>query len=535
MVRNQATAPEAVAIYIRWSTDEQTDGTTLEVQRERCTLFIRSQGWEVNDDLIFVDDGYSGGSLDRPALKKLRQAVRQGEVDCVVSYSIDRLSRNLADIVELVQKEWAGRATFRSASQPISTDEGNPSGQLVFNILASFAEFERGLIRERTHSGHIRRAQQGKYPGSPVPPIGYTRDGVGSLAIDSVGPDGEFTGWAKVVRTIFEMALTGPAGQGPTMIARTLNSQGIPCPGGGRWYSNKVRRILRNPVYSGTVVYGRYKTNAQAQRGGEGPRMLRREKPLARVEGALPAIVSLEEWQRVQELEDGRKGDTDKYVHNENRSLLAGLVRCICGGPLHVTYKDDRRFYRCTRYALGGVCPFKPGHYRVEQIEEAVVAELKARYGSRALREQALEAVLSKSVVDERRQLLVQSIAETERRMKAIEGEVARLRKAARAGEIQLKTYEELKGDADAELAELAAQREALERQVKETRDVNATLETWKQLVDAVDLWDSLDQARQREILFGLIRQVSVYRERQSREAIEVDIMWEEPMARAVC
>jgi site-specific DNA recombinase len=161
-------APRAVAVYIRWSTEEQTEGTTLEVQRERCSLFIRSQGWEHDPQLTFIDDGYSGGTLNRPALTRLRAAVRAGQVDCVVSYSIDRLSRNLADIVALVQKEWAGRAVFRSASQPISTDEGNPAGQLIFNMLASFAEFERGLIRERTFSGLVRRAQEGSTwaPGS---------------------------------------------------------------------------------------------------------------------------------------------------------------------------------------------------------------------------------------------------------------------------------------------------------------------------------------------------------------------------------
>jgi DNA invertase Pin-like site-specific DNA recombinase len=63
--------PECVALYIRWSTDEQTEGTTLETQKERCGLYVRSQGWQVNEALIFIDDGYSGGSLDRPALTHL--------------------------------------------------------------------------------------------------------------------------------------------------------------------------------------------------------------------------------------------------------------------------------------------------------------------------------------------------------------------------------------------------------------------------------------------------------------------------------
>ncbi|HYF79793.1 MAG TPA: recombinase family protein, partial [Symbiobacteriaceae bacterium] len=181
--------PDAVAIYIRWSTDEQTDGTTLQTQKERCSLYLLSQGWQVNDDLIFIDDGCSGGSLNRPALTRLRAAVAEGRVDCVVSYSMDRLSRSVADTVELVQREWAGKCVYRSASQPISTDDGNPTGQLIFNILASFAEFERALIRERTHSGLVRRARQGMYPGTRVPPFGYRRDGKGRLAVDPTTAD----------------------------------------------------------------------------------------------------------------------------------------------------------------------------------------------------------------------------------------------------------------------------------------------------------------------------------------------------------
>lgn len=522
--------PKSVAIYIRWSTDEQTDGTTLDVQLERCTLFIRAQGWEVSDDQVYVDDGYSGGSLDRPAITKLRKAVQAGKVDCVVSYSVDRLSRNLADIVELVQKEWAGLATFRSASQPISSDEGNPAGQLVFNILASFAEFERGLIRERTVSGKVRRAQQGKYPGARHTPMGYIRDGKGSLAIDSVGPDGKLSGPALVIRQIFDMALLGPVGQGATVISRHLNSLGIPGPKAGKWHSGAVRLILRNPVYSGTVAYGRNKmTTITTGRGTRVSRALRREVPLVQVEDAQPAIVTREEWERVQELEARRKRDTRSGMQNGNRTLLAGLVKCICGGPLHITYKDERRFYRCTRYAQGGVCPFKPGHYRAETIEEAVVQGLKERYGTPSLRQRALEAVAAKSVVDDKRRLLTDALEEAERRTKVIEADVVRLRRAARDGEIQLRTYEELKSDADAELEELRARLELLIARMDELAETTATVQAWGQLLDQIDLWDSLDMLRQREVLFGLVRQVAVHRERRSREPISVEVMWEEP------
>jgi site-specific DNA recombinase len=82
--------PYKVALYIRWSTDEQGDGTTLEVQKENCEHYVLSQGWQVNPDLIFIDDGWSGGNLNRPAMTRMRKMIQDGKIDCVVVYKLDR-------------------------------------------------------------------------------------------------------------------------------------------------------------------------------------------------------------------------------------------------------------------------------------------------------------------------------------------------------------------------------------------------------------------------------------------------------------
>jgi site-specific DNA recombinase len=107
--REKGIDPDKVAIYIRWSTDDQSDGTTLEVQQEGCKHYLLSQGWVVNEDLIFVDDGWSGGNLERPAMTRMRTLVRAGKVDCVVVFKLDRLSRSVIDMVNLVLEEWDGQ------------------------------------------------------------------------------------------------------------------------------------------------------------------------------------------------------------------------------------------------------------------------------------------------------------------------------------------------------------------------------------------------------------------------------------------
>ena len=119
-----------VAAYVRWSTDEQTDGTTLEVQLEPCRLFIQSQGWLIREDLVFVDDGHSGGSLNRPGLNRLREVVRGGNVSCVVVYKLDRLSRSVLDTA-LVLQEWEGICSIRSTREPVDTT--NPTGSILFS------------------------------------------------------------------------------------------------------------------------------------------------------------------------------------------------------------------------------------------------------------------------------------------------------------------------------------------------------------------------------------------------------------------
>ncbi|HWI60714.1 MAG TPA: recombinase family protein [Symbiobacteriaceae bacterium] len=490
----------AVAIYIRWSTDEQTEGTTLETQKERCALYVRSQGWEVNESLIFIDDGHSGGSLDRPAMARLRQAVQAGQVDCVVSYSMDRLSRSVADTVELVQKEWAGRCIYRSASQPISTEDGNPTGQLIFNILASFAEFERALIRERTHSGLVRRARQGMYPGTRVPPYGYRRDGKGRLAIDP--------GTAPVVQQIF--ALAG-AGQGPTLIARELLAGGTPAPAGGTWWAHQVRSILRNPVYCGDLVYGRRRVNPAHRRNRSATRRVSGGMPLAVVPDAVPALVSRATWEAAQRLFADRAAiHTRKGLQAANRSLLAGIARCRCGGPLSTFYdRQKRRHYRCSRTALSaGGCPHAPGILPAEPLEAVVAAAVRERYATPDLQ----AAVLAEAAHQGPSPGHASALAEVERRLAAVAADLARLRRAARRGEIGLATFEELKADAEAEQRQLGARRERLAA---------------KPAPAVGDLWHDLDVASQREILHGLLRSLTIFRPKGSREAPAVELVWE--------
>ncbi|HWI62706.1 MAG TPA: recombinase family protein, partial [Symbiobacteriaceae bacterium] len=278
-----------MAVYIRWSTEEQGQGTTLEVQQEACEYYCKSQGWNYRSDLVFVDDGYSGATLDRPAMTRLRAAVKEKQIECVVVYKLDRLSRNLLDCVTLVRKEWGEACALYSTKENFDTQ--SPVGQMVFNILVSFAEFERNVIRDRTQSGKLKRAQQGRNPGQ-IYPFGYKKGDDGNWAIDGWDEERKcFTGRAAVVRRIFDMYLSGISARS---IADQLRQEGVPSSKGGDWRYNTIGALLQNAAYVGQFVYGRRRGHKY------------RTEPLFSVDKAIPPILTPREWEQIQRLRSER-------------------------------------------------------------------------------------------------------------------------------------------------------------------------------------------------------------------------------------
>lgn len=152
------TIAKTCAIYTRKSTDERLDMefNTLDAQREACAAYItsqRSEGWATSPEL-YDDGGYSGGSLERPALGKLLDDIKAGKVDIVVVYKIDRLTRSLADFAKLVEVFDEHSVTFVSVTQSFNTTTS--MGRLTLNVLLSFAQFEREVTSERIRDKIIK-------------------------------------------------------------------------------------------------------------------------------------------------------------------------------------------------------------------------------------------------------------------------------------------------------------------------------------------------------------------------------------------
>jgi DNA invertase Pin-like site-specific DNA recombinase len=366
----RATLPwgvENVAIYIRWSTEDQAAGTTLAVQREACAHYVLSQGWSLREDLCFVDDGWSGGNLARPGMTRLRELVAAGRVDCVVVYKIDRLSRNLVDAVQLVLREWEGRCHLKSVREPIDTT--TDLGRMIFGILAMFADFERTAIRDRTQAGKIQRIRGGQQMHAR-PAFGYAADP--SARGRWVASPAE----AAVVREVFALAASGvPAGA----IVRRLNAAGLRTRSGREWSQRSLLWILHNRTYLGEVVYGR-----TSLRTAEGGRRVRVRNAVPRVAGptaAAPALVDRETFARAQAAIAAHRA---RFAGEGRRAagsphLLTGLARCPCGAAM--VYKAGRSggHYVCAR-TRRGTCGHR-GHVPAEAAERLVGWCLLRRLG----------------------------------------------------------------------------------------------------------------------------------------------------------
>ena len=172
------------AIYTRKSTEEGLDQefNSLDSQREAAEAFIQSQrreGW-IALPQSYDDGGFTGANMDRPALTRLLHAVEAGEVDCVVVYKVDRLSRSLLDFTRMLSVFEKHQVSFVAVTQQFNTSTS--LGRLTLNILLSFAQFERELIGERTRDKMSAARRKGKWVGG-YPVLGYDVDPAGGRLI----------------------------------------------------------------------------------------------------------------------------------------------------------------------------------------------------------------------------------------------------------------------------------------------------------------------------------------------------------------
>ncbi len=376
--------PETVrcAIYTRKSSEEGLDQefNSLDAQRESAEAFIASQKaqrWICLSEQ-YNDGGFSGGSLDRPAMDRLIRDIEAGKIDCVVVYKVDRLSRSLMDFSRIMETFDANDVSFVSVTQQFNTTSS--MGRLTLNILLSFAQFEREIIGERIRDKIAAQKRKGNWTGG-VPMLGYDVDRSGGSPKLVVN-----TAEAARIRAIYDLYLEKQSLQ---PVCEELNRRGwrnkkrITAKGktiGDRPFDKStLYNHLTNPIYTGKITHK-----------GE------------IFEGVHEGIIQDDVFEQVQRIlkHNGRTGGAE--VRNKYGALLRGLLRCKgCDHAMTHVFTTSRgknkrqyRYYRCVSAIKRGASQCSSGSLPAPEIERLVIDEIRSVYTDEKLQEKIQSQLL---------------------------------------------------------------------------------------------------------------------------------------------
>ena len=380
------------ALYARVSSDQQAEAGTIASQVAALEDRIRQDGFLLEPDLRFLDEGYSGSTLVRPALERLRDLAAGGALDRLYVHSPDRLARKYAYQVLLVDELHRAGVELIFLNRALGR---TPEDDLLLQVQGMVAEYERAKILERSRRGKLHAARRGNVNVLSGAPYGYRyigkQEGAGQARYEIRLEE------ARVVRQIF--AWVGQERCSLGEVCRRLQKQGTPSPKGkSYWDRTTVWGILRNPAYRGTAGFGKtqigeLRKRLRAQRGrAEQPRRAYSvyDTPERSVPIRVPALVSEELFAAVAEqLAENRQRQRQRA--RGARYLLQGLLVCArCGYAYYgkpvsrsAARGKKRRYayYRCVgtdAYRFGGKRLCQNKQVRTDLLEEAVWADVCA-------------------------------------------------------------------------------------------------------------------------------------------------------------
>jgi site-specific DNA recombinase len=373
-----------VCLYTRISTDEDNQPTSLHSQRERLEAFCQAQEeWRV---VAHEQDQATGTKLDRPGLQRALGHAREGRVDLLLCYRVDRLSRKVRQLAQLAEELDSYNVVLRSATEPFDT--GSAAGRMMLQMLGVFAEFEHATIVDRISAGIERRAKEGRWFGGR-PPFGYTFSNEERLLV----PDAVK---APIVQRIF--SLYTHERLGTIAIAARLRTEQAPAPSAG-WGHPAVHFILTNPTYTGKIRW--------------------RDKTF---DGQHEPLVDEVTFARAQAILRERGDDVSRRRGNASDFLLSGLVRCGRCGRAYIGMSargngGTYHYYACTGRQKYGPKACRGERLPQQKLEQAVLRQLGGLYRDGTLIQQAIAKADEKAKREQ---------PALEQRLASIDAEIAR-------------------------------------------------------------------------------------------------------------
>ena len=459
------------AIYARFSSSLQSE-SSIDAQLRECRAFCEQRGYAVVAE--HLDREESGSSTRRPAFNALMADVRAGRCGVIVSHKLDRLSRNMTDVVLTMRELNQHGVQYVSVLEQF--DFTTPIGRIILAVLAALAEWYLANLKTEINKGKRQRAISGKSNAS-IMPFGYARGEQGVATPDDGAPH---THWAF---TAYAGGLHSYAA-----IAAELNRRGLVTRRGGPWNAENVREMLQNPFYAGWVAERGLLDQQTAS--GTRRRVPRSKRKLYR--GLHEPIVSQELFDKCQaKMRERRRSEGGRGYKRKERYLFGGIAYCAsCGRKLTAGAWADGRYanYTCLSHRLNLSCEAK--RYSVTESLLAPLAEAKI-------------AQISLPGEIERRAVEIangqQTKSDHERRRKRLESERDRLNTMFQKGHLDEAKWESEVSRVKGELTELQAQPEPV--------DQPAAIEQLHQLTE---LWSAASEVEKSLILKTIFERVEV-------------------------
>ena len=341
-----------IAFYIRISTDEDHQKYSLGAQKERLEAFCRSQ--HGNDWRLFkiYRDTESGTHMNRPGLEEMLLDAKAQAFDTLLVFRVDRLSRKVRELAQMVDELTKYGVTLKSISEPFDT--ANAAGKMMLQMLGVFAEFEHATIVERTKVGMDRKAKGGTWVGGVVP-YGYQLDPEKGLIIHEEE--------AVVVKKMFKMYALGK--EGTHTICHRLNDAGHRNRRGKKWDKRVILHMIKNPIYVGKLRW-----RAVIHEGNHDP------------------IISEVLFEKARAIMQERVEDLNgRRFHNGEERLLAGTIKCArCKSHMVgvSTHKKDRKFpyYICSK--RWNIKDCDQDYVRGDLLEAGIMRDVKTMFRDEA-------------------------------------------------------------------------------------------------------------------------------------------------------
>ena len=332
-----------VGLYPRVSGHEQEDNYSIPEQIERMKKYCESRDWMVYK--IYTDPGFTGSNMDRPGLQEMIKDVENGKLDMVLVYKLDRLSRSQKDTLFLIEDVFDKHGVgFTSMTE--NFDTSTPFGKAILGVLAVFAQLEREKIKERTMMGRDARAQEGKWHGGGVQPIGY----------DFINDELVVNDYEAM--QIKEMADLFIKGTPVRTIERIVNEKGYRHKH-GTWAARTIRGVLSNPVNIGLI-----KNRNNLHQGVHEP------------------ILDQKTFDAIQKLMQERR---EKHgAQKAFRSLLGGFIYCKHCGGRYARHKHNGVYsYVCYSRSKKMKSMIKDPNcknkiYKADELESAILGEIRS-------------------------------------------------------------------------------------------------------------------------------------------------------------